>query len=697
MMFLNPAVLIGLAAASIPVILHLLNLRKLKRIEFSTLRFLKELQKQRIRKLRMKQWLLLLLRVLAVVFLVLAFARPALEEVSISGITSAAKTTSVIIIDDSPSMAVIGTGGSYLNQAKSAALRVTDRMKEGDEAAVILLSDLYGDPPTLISSTDELRKQIENADVTAVSGTLEAGIGKAAQLLGESRNFNKELYIFSDFQKSRLNLSGNPADYASQLHSQVRVFLMQPTPAEVSNASVSSLVVETRLFEKGKTLSVTAGIQNHSGASINRTVSLFLANERIAQKSVTIEAHQTLPVPLEGRIGASGYLEIAVKTDEDAIQGDDQRTSVVYVPEKTTVMILSDLENDTRFLKLALQAASASSGMEVISAGILQAHSLDYRNISCVVLVGSEQFPAGKRLQEYVEKGGGLVIFPGNNSTSLRFSGMLTSLGLPPSGEPVQIEKGVSFGEPELLHPLFAGLFGEGEKKQFESPDVYRYFPIPSSGSGKTVIPLFGGNPFLSEFKKGNGKILLYAAAPTAEASSLPLKSIFVPLMVKSVLYASAQELQESVTLTGDEVVLPTGQVTGQIKVIQPGGAVEVIPAETLTGEFLRYRNTRMQGSYSFFNGSAPIAVIPVNVPAGESETEYLRGEEIASVLQRYGSQAAVYTAADGAGLEEAMQRVQFGSELWRIFLLAGLICLMLELMISRTAKKDLAVATATA
>jgi len=477
----------------------------------------------------------------------------------------------------------------------------------------------------------------------------------------------------------------------------MRVFLMQPETVTITNASVSAINLNTSLFEKGKTVSVTADIRNHSSSSISRTVSLFLAGERIAQKNVTVDAEQILPVELEGRIGAAGYLEITVALDEDAVPGDDRRTSVVYVPEKTTVMILSDTESDTRFLKLALQAAAGASSMEILTASMIQAHSLDYRNLSCVVLVGSEQFPAGKRLQEFVENGGGLVIFPGNNSSLVRFNAMLSTLGLPAAGELKQQEKGIGFGQPELTHPLFAGLFGQGEKKQFESPDVYRYFPVTLKGVGKTVIPLLGGNVFLSEFKRGNGKILFYAAAPTAEASSMPLKSIFVPLMVKSVLYAAAQELPEYATLTGDEIVIPSGSVSGQMKVVQPDGAIEVIPSDAVSGGFLRYRNTRLQGNYAFFNGAVPLAVIPVNLPPAESETEYLTSDEVSTVLQKYGSQALVYTAADGAGLEQAMQRVRFGSELWRVFLLAALICLMLELMISRTAKKDLAAVTAAA
>ena len=140
MTFLNPAVLFGLFAASIPVLIHLFNLRKLKKIEFSTLAFLKELQKNRIRKIKLKQWLLLALRVLIILLLVLAFARPTLEGVAIGGTTSAAQTTAVFILDDTFSMSIVDADGSYLNQAKQSIQELVRNLQEGDEVALILVS-----------------------------------------------------------------------------------------------------------------------------------------------------------------------------------------------------------------------------------------------------------------------------------------------------------------------------------------------------------------------------------------------------------------------------------------------------------------------------------------------------------------------------------------------------------------------------
>ena len=140
MTFLNPAILFGLLAASIPIIIHLLNLRKLKKIDFSTLQFLKELQKNKIRKIKIKQWLLLALRVLIILCIVTAFARPTLVGVSVGGTTSAAKTTAIFILDDTFSMSVIDQEGSYFNQAKESIKDILDQFEEGDEFGLVLIS-----------------------------------------------------------------------------------------------------------------------------------------------------------------------------------------------------------------------------------------------------------------------------------------------------------------------------------------------------------------------------------------------------------------------------------------------------------------------------------------------------------------------------------------------------------------------------
>src|SRR3990172_3581145 len=95
--FLNSALLFGLAAVSIPILIHLFTRQKTKTILFSSLKFLKELQKKKIRRLKIRQILLLILRALLILALVLAFARPTLRSRDISSVESGAQLTAVII------------------------------------------------------------------------------------------------------------------------------------------------------------------------------------------------------------------------------------------------------------------------------------------------------------------------------------------------------------------------------------------------------------------------------------------------------------------------------------------------------------------------------------------------------------------------------------------------------------------------
>jgi len=201
MLFLNPTILLGLFAASIPLLIHLLNLRKLKKIDFSTLKFLKELQKSKIKKIKLKQWLLLTLRILIIFFIVFSFARPTLKVAALAGTTSASKTSAVFVLDDSFSMSLVESKGSLFNQSKAEINKILSLLKEGDDAEIILISNAKTNEYKLIKNLNSLRNKIKETKITPVAGFINDAVIKGLNLLSTSKNFNKELYIFSDFQK----------------------------------------------------------------------------------------------------------------------------------------------------------------------------------------------------------------------------------------------------------------------------------------------------------------------------------------------------------------------------------------------------------------------------------------------------------------------------------------------------------------
>ena len=167
MTFLNPAILIGMLAAAIPILIHFLNLRKVERVEFSTLTFLKELQKSKIRRIKFKQWLLLALRILIIALLVLAFARPALKTSSFLKSTSSAKVTAVVLPDDTPSMNLLGENGSNFNLMKKRAEEILNNFTLGDRVFIIKLSDAS---VRKFSSLDKAKRFIKNLRLSSLNG-----------------------------------------------------------------------------------------------------------------------------------------------------------------------------------------------------------------------------------------------------------------------------------------------------------------------------------------------------------------------------------------------------------------------------------------------------------------------------------------------------------------------------------------------
>jgi len=412
MTFLNPAILFGLLAASIPIIIHLLNLRKLKKIDFSTLQFLKELQKNKIRKIKIKQWLLLALRVLIILAIVTAFARPTLVGVSIGGTTSAAKTTAVFILDDTFSMSVIDQDGSYFNQVKESIKNILNQFEEGDEFGLVLVSH-QPDEIEMTSNLSKFRQEIDATNISFASGKLNNAIIKAAQLIGDAKNFNKEIYLFTDFQKGRVALETEITDLKEQLGEQVRLYSFNYGGKEVFNFGIEDLKINTQIFEKDKPVKFEATVKNYSDRTKdNLVVSLFVNGERLAQQSINLNPGESKTANLEAATKTFGYSEALVEIEEDDILQDNKRFSSFFIPEKIPVLILADNLNDTKLIEAALKSVSEQGYFDVTVKKVEQVSSTQLNNFQVIILLSSNFANAQVELNKILSAGKGIIILP---------------------------------------------------------------------------------------------------------------------------------------------------------------------------------------------------------------------------------------------------------------------------------------------
>jgi len=700
MTFLNPLVLFGLIAASIPIIIHLLNLRKLKVIEFSSLQFLKEMQKNKMRKIRIKQILLLILRTLAIVFLVLSFSRPTIRNINLAGLGAEVKNTIIIVVDDTPSMSVEDKRGSYISQAKKLAEKILESSEEGDEIYLIKFSDLNvlreDFEPT---SKNIAEREIENIEVKDVSKNFVDVFISVSKILDKTKNISKEIYLLTDFQKTNLpeDLSSLPK-LDKSFDANTRVYVFNIGEKEAFNISIDSIQVLTKIFEINKPVNVSVSLTNHSSENgVNVSSNLFFNDKKVAQKGIDIKGYSSGNFSFTGHTRDYGFNSGRLEIEDDDFLKDNFRYFNFFVPEKIKVLMVSDNQNDLFFINLVLSQTIDENSEPVFS--ITQTttqffNSYKPENYDILIISSPEKIFNLSPLKNYIQNGGRTVILPGINSSVIAFSKAIESLGLNSisgvTGSKDSKSSFTRFKEIDFKHPIFSGIFSENVQKKIESPKIFYSFNYKPNLNGKEIISLENNYSFLAEEKLGNGVVLLFTAALDLSWSELPLKPIFVPMINRIALYANSNGSNFNF-LAGEEIQFkPFKRITGQLKILAPDGKEIVFSSENLGKDFVNLGKFEVAGNYKIFEDEKLIGIVSVNIDARESNLTKLEEEQ----LERFAKvslPASRLKILDGEkNPADVITQERYGTELWKLFLILSIICLVLEMIIARSSKNDL-------
>jgi hypothetical protein len=481
--FLNPIALFGLIAAAIPILLHIFNLRKLKTVEFSTLSFLKELQKTKIRRLKLRQLLLLFLRTLLIILIVFAFSRPTLKGYLHGGLAQQAKTTAVILLDDSQSMTANDEQGELLYQAKNIATNIVNLLKEGDEVFLVKLSEISDDGtkdiPSALKNFPVIRNTIKDIKPSSIYRTLEDGIRFSARILSTSKNFNKEVYIISDFQSGSLESKINISKTSEQLFSPTTHFFLVPLgKRELQNIAIESIEIPNTIFEVNKPFVVKTKFTNHGTSDVqNHVVSVYQDGSRVAQKGVDIHAGQSTVSEFTLVPKRSGFLEGKVELEDDDLEFDNRYFFTVNIPEELRVLLVGK-PSDLTYLRIALatRLSDTSTSLKIDETTWDRFSSSHLNNTEVVVLANPHELAANQTsaLKTYLQNGGGILFFPGNETTASAYNttvaaplGMSSVAPAENQAASKQSENSfIEFDKVDLQHPLFAGIFEISETKQ---------------------------------------------------------------------------------------------------------------------------------------------------------------------------------------------------------------------------------------
>jgi hypothetical protein len=694
MTFLNITFLFALALGALPLLIHLLNRQRYQRIRFPTLRFLQELQKQRMRRLKLRQIILLILRTLAILCAVLALSRPVLRGSNLPGLPAKSSTASVVLLDVSGSSAAVTPEGTVFHQIITSALRLANMMNEGDKSFPVALSV----PPKLVipDGTENrayLEENLKGLSPLPLSSDLSASLDVARPPLESSPQANHELYIISDFDKNCWNGKTSLTD---KIPPNTKIFLVPVGPNRIPNHAVVKTQILSRLLEPNRPIEVDVTVTNFSDdRADNLFLSLYFENRRVAQSSISLAPSETKSLQFSILPDGAGFMSgYAVLEDDDALLLDNRNFFTLNIPERIRVVLVGSDPSVMQFLKIALSPQGDNRGtVEVRDIPISKWETADLKDTDVLILADIPNLSSGatQKVRNFVARGGGVLLLPGPRIDIANYnSGVLKELGLPSLGAKVGSESPTStallWDKVDWTHPLFSGMFRDDTKP--EPPRVYQTYQTFGGQNTVAVVTLSNSSPTLSEVVLDRGRAFLCTTYPDPMWSDLWRHGLFAPLMHRISSYlTTARAGEQEVIHAGSPLVFVTDQTSAlrDVLLTKPSGeTVQIIPKTLPQLVELTYPVAEQLGVYKITERNNTLQTFAVNLDPTESDLSRCDLDLLRKSLGADRTQII-----DSEHLESQILAARYGQELWHLFLLGSLGFLIAEMLIAREGRRS--------
>lgn len=683
MQFLNPFILFGLLASSIPILIHLINRRKQKKLEFSTLKFLKELQSTRIRNIKLRQIILLILRTLLITFIVLAFARPTIDN-AIPGFVSYSSTNTGIIVDNSFSMDVSDSKGNRLRQTRSIFEKILDESKDEDklflsQSNIRLKNNLF-----LTNNKSELFNEFKKIKIDESENKINDIINEASILFEENKELNNDLMILTDLQKNFINqIDTNNLKNIKQIN-----LIKIRDEYELKNISIDSVKLLTSIFQLNKNVEIEVYISNHSSSKFNdNIISMSFNDRKVSQKSFDLDSKKNAIIKLSANVSQTGAIKCKLELENDDLLQDNNYYFGFIVPDLPNVLLLTDANRS--FVEIALRTRLSNDKLIIANANQLATSNLNDFDVVINTLNDINQSDKN-RLKSYVETGGSLISFANDDIDN--YKEFYSSVGLN-NAKKIELENKIKFNRVEKLHPLFSDLFiGNSDSKQIvESPDIDKMVTL---NGGFTLIEA-NNQAFMNEVKFGDGKVIYFAVSQSLNWSNFPLTGLFPALLNKSIVYLSADAGSFNMSQDNEKIVINISKnkaLDNNFTIVNPNGQESITKANSLpSGSVLIIDDLLETGTYSIKNSKGEfVAVFSINHNPTESKSDYYTSDEAKEILADKFPNTRIEVIDNYDEFDLNTLRASLGTELWQIFLILALMCGIAELFVQKAYKNEL-------
>jgi hypothetical protein len=694
MNFLNPLFLFGLAAAAIPVLIHLFTRRKPREVRFPSLEFLAEVNQSEIRRLRLKQWLLLALRTLAVALLAMAMARPSVKGgAGARGGSGAAASTLVALVDVSGSMGAPDAEGRPLTAtARRVVESLLATLGPADELLLVpydrAVHPLSEKP---LADAARLRAAAQALAPSASATDHEAALALAGRALSQSRSLNRELFWISDFQRTGFSERG--IERPSGPWDEARVYIVPLQPRSLANAALTGAALAPSA-DPTQPPALEVSAESFDAVSGSGAQDFALEARELARTSDARDAAKgggSAPAsdPSLGRgfvsLGARGEghtllpLARAPETGGEVLLPDDalalDNRCVFAAGRAGTLRVVLREDGPPSPLRFALEAGSPASGLTLraldasqLAAGVGDA---DLLVIGDVERLGPSEL---QRLLDFHRAGGGVLLVPGTRADLAFWNDLLHQLNAGTLGADTPAATGASW---RLLRAVTGHAVLEGFPERPGEPLTQARFtrvPVFTTAPGaRTLLRFDDSHAALVEA----GRVLVLATPLDPARSDFALSGTFLPL-VHQAARVLARGTAAPALHPGDTWSAPA---SAEWRIEDETGHDIPVTVET-TGGATRAVSVPLErtGLYRAFAGPELRASFAVNPDPVEGDLAPMPDASLIAAFP--GGRARLLRVGDD--LAARVREARYGRELWPEFVLFALLLLFAESVIGR-------------
>ena len=673
MKFLFPGFLFALLTVAIPVIIHLFNFRKFKKVYFSNVTFLKEIQQQTSSSRNLKHLLLLLARALIIIFLVLAFARPYIPDENQKNASFQQQAVS-IYVDNSYSMESLNKEGSLLDEAKRRAKEIASAYSINDKYQ-LLTNDFEGKHQRLLSY-EEFVQAVDDIKISAFNRSLQQVMNRQSDVFAGEPNTNKTIYILSDFQR---NFASDPT---LDLDSGISVRFVRLEANELANISVDSVWFVSPVHRPNETERLIVQLKNNSDKRAeNVPVKVLVDGKPKALGSLNLAPRSVSKDTLSFSGLNSGWKHGEIVITDYPVVFDDNFYFTFNVQQSMPVLAINP-SGENAYIT-AVYHAEQFFDYKNVPAGNINYSQLSSNSL--IILTATDNISSGlaTQLKTFVRNGGSLMVYPSLDENLAGLKTLTQTLGTDIPQSINNQETKVS--DINLQHPIFKGVFSQLPNK-LDLPVAKKYVQFSNStrSNKQNILQFPGRRVFLSQYSIGKGKVYLSAVALDEQSSNFVRHSVFVPIMYQAA-FLSLRDSRLFYTI-GKDQFLETNKISlsaNQSLKLKKGNfeAIPDVRSSEIGTRLFVSDQIREKGIYRLLKGDSILSVFAFNDSRLESDLSYLSKDELSKKLPD--NRLEIFSPGK-ASIQNSIKAVNNGVQLWKLCLILALVFLAVEILLVR-------------